>query len=627
MKTKKLFILVLAVAMLFAGFASVAFAAEITALTESNIAVWPTFEGEMFYGQKLNEGNLQIVGGVVTLDGTADGTVVEGHFEFTDPEYRPTQITGNYASITFIPDDTDSYAGFTVSENENAVYAVSKTNPVLQDPENDPPVAKQIAAGKRVMLATLSGGTLMNPYTKEVIAEGKWAWTTASRTKVVNESGYFQAVSSVGVGELKNYYNNINMYVYVRIEGDTAEEKMLTTVVEEPTITTTKFTVGDAWSAVSFTGGKVVDLNGIEVDGEFKITNMGTMQHDGNDNAQFMFIPSDDYYSTVSFAIPIVVDACPISFGPDQKGTSIDDPYIFEVAPHADMGDVSYELKYNHLNWPGTGSAFFYNENTTAVNGQVYEYRVVNYNNSNYTGNIAYVKLVFTTTEITPTIVRASGGGFKVDCAGHSVPGTFTVYCNGEEIATVSRKESYVFQCEVFTDEGGTFNIVAKYNPTENDYFVCNDAEVTYVVPAMHSVTNAGSADNSTYGISMKVLGSSSFTARAGQTVELRATLDSFVCWTFKDADGNEVTLEGVDLNAKQNTFIMPDYDLFVSYKIQEDIDREEAIANCDHLCHSDNEFIQLFWNILNMFFRLLNVQQYCDCGELHYSAPLFPIA
>lgn len=604
---------------------SFAFAAEITALTEANIAVWPTFEGEMFYGQKLNEGNLQIVGGVVTLDGTADGTVVAGHFEFTDPEYRPTQITENYASITFIPDDTDSYAGFTVSENENAVYAISKATPVLQDPINDPIVATQVVAGKRVMTSTLSGGALVNPYTNEVIAGTKWAWAASSRTKVVNESAYYQAGTSLGTQ--KDYYNTITMYVYVRVTGDTAEEKMLTTVAEEPTITTTEFMVGDAWSSVAFTGGKVVDLNGIEVEGEFAIAHTGTMKSAGNVNCQFVFTPSNDYYAAVSFDIKIVVEPFPISFGSDKKGISIDDPYIFEVAPGTDMGEIRDELKINHLNWPGTGVVVIENEYGRAENGRTYKYQVLNHNNSNYTGNEAYVKLVFATTEITPTIVSASGGGFKVDCAGHSVPGTFTVYCNGEEIATVSRKESYVFQCEVFTDEGGTFNIVAKYNPTENDYFVCNDAEVTYVVPAMHSVTNARSADNSTYGISMKVLGSSSFTARAGQTVELRATLDSFVCWTFKDADGKEVTLEGVDLNAKQNTFIMPDYDLFVSYKIQEDIDREEAIANCDHLCHSDNELIQLFWNIICMFFRLLNVQQYCDCGELHYSAPLFAIA
>ncbi|MBE6747281.1 MAG: hypothetical protein E7558_07510, partial [Ruminococcaceae bacterium] len=68
MKTKKLLSLLLAVMMILSVVPMVASAAPIV-LTEDNIAVWPTFEGEMFYGQKLNEGDLQIVGGVVTLDG------------------------------------------------------------------------------------------------------------------------------------------------------------------------------------------------------------------------------------------------------------------------------------------------------------------------------------------------------------------------------------------------------------------------------------------------------------------------------------------------------------------------------------------------------------------------------
>lgn len=602
---------------------SFAFAAEITALTESNIAVWPTFEGEMFYGQKLNEGDLQIVGGVVTLDGTADGTVVEGHFEFTDPEYRPTQITGNYASITFIPDDKDSYAGFTVSENENAVYAISKATPVLKDPINDPIVATQVVAGKRVMTSTLSGGALVNPYTNEVIAGTKWAWAASSRTKVVNESAYYQAGTSLGTQ--KDYYNTITMYVYVRVTGDTAEEKMLTTVAEEPTITTTEFMVGDAWSSVAFTGGKVVDLNGIEVEGEFAIANIGTMQTAGNVNCQFVFTPSNDYYSAVSFDIKIVIEPCPISFGADHKGISIDDPYIFEVAPFADMGEVRDTLKYYHLNWPGTGSVQIEDYNGKAEHGRIYKYQVLNHNNSNYTGNIAYVKLVFTTTEITPSIVSAGSNKFKVDCAGHSVPGTFTIYHNDVEIATVSRAVSYVFDCEVYTDEGGTSHIKAVYNPVENDYYVCNDAETTITVAPMHTITNA--KGTSSHPINIKVNGSGDDSGRTGSTVEMRATLDSFVCWIIKDADGKEVTLDGVDVNSKSITFLMPDFDLVVTYKTQADLDREEAIANCDHLCHSDNEIIRLFWNIINMFFRLLNVQQYCDCGEMHYSAPLFPIA
>lgn len=609
-----------------AAFASVSFAAE--KLTASaNVQSWPTLsyktaDGKMYHGQTLAEA-LQINDDEVVLN--AAGEQVAGHFEFRNPNKVPTPGTDLKTDLNFVPDDTNAYTSFSKLRSP-VVFDCQKVELVPVDSNSAVPVATEVEPGALLSTSILSGGKMMNPYAPndESVNSAEWAWSPSNNnpsTTIVNESGYYTASFVV------NGYDTIYVQVYVKVASAIPE----TSIVEYPVFPEVMYNPDLTYGEIGITGGKAV-LKGTdtEVAGTFTIKDIAYNEVATVDGVSIpiVFTPDDPEAALpYEFRIPVTVNPCPISFGPDHKGTSIDDPYIFEVAPHTDMGDVSYELKYNHLNWPGTGVAFFYNENTTAVNGQVYEYRVVNYNNSNYTGNIAYVKLVFTTTEITPTIVSASGGGFKVDCAGHSVPGTFTVYCNGEEIATVSRKESYVFQCEVFTDEGGTFNIVAKYNPTENDYFVCNDAEVTYVVPAMHSVTNARSADNNTYGISMKVLGSSSFTARAGQTVELRATLDSFVCWTFKDADGNEVTLEGVDLNAKQNTFIMPDYDLFVSYKIQEDLDREEAIANCDHLCHSDNELIRLFWNIICMFFRLLNVQQYCDCGEMHYSAPLFPIA
>lgn len=607
------------VMILFACLATVSFAEEQITLSVDNLVTYPTAEGSIYFGQKINEG-VTLTGGEVQYN----GEVIPGHFEFVDPEYRhSTSSTGYRSDLIFVPDNTDLYTSFAIPKSKNVTFPIEKTTPAFVDENDTAPVTTEIESGAKLSTIPLSGAKVYNPYypeeTKALAAE--WSWS--SKSTVVTESGYYEAKLTI------TGYVTLKKMIYVRVAGDTSETKLLVTIEEKPVVTSTLY-IGDDWSRLTFEGGKAVDINGDPLDGSFAfVPGIGQNEKVQStiENISFVFTATDERYDTATATVRIYPLACPISFGPDHKGTSIDDPYIFEVAPHADMGEVRDILKYYHLNWPGSTGVQIEDYNGTAEHGRIYEYYVREYSSSNYTGNIAYVKLVFATTEITPTIVSASGGGFKVDCAGHSVPGTFTVYCNGEEIATVSRKESYVFQCEVFTDEGGTFNIVAKYNPTENDYFVCNDAEVTYVVPAMHSVTNARSADNSTYGISMKVLGSSSFTARAGQTVELRATLDSFVCWTFKDADGNEVTLEGVDLNAKQNTFIMPDYDLFVSYKIQEDLDREEAIANCDHLCHSDNEIIRLFWNIINMFFRLLNVQQYCDCGEMHYSAPLFPIA
>ena len=43
----------------------------------------------------------------------------------------------------------------------------------------------------------------------------------------------------------------------------------------------------------------------------------------------------------------------------------------------------------------------------------------------------------------------------------------------------------------------------------------------------------------------------------------------------------------------------------------------------CDHLCHKDG-ILGFLWKIISFFYRLFNIQQYCDCGELHYDAPVF---
>ena len=78
--------------------------------------------------------------------------------------------------------------------------------------------------------------------------------------------------------------------------------------------------------------------------------------------------------------------------------------------------------------------------------------------------------------------------------------------------------------------------------------------------------------------------------------------MPEFAYFVIKDGNGKEVTLEGVDVTSKEITFTMPDHDLDISVKTPAQIEREEAIANCDHFCHSDNELIQMFWNIINLF-------------------------
>ncbi|MBQ3161099.1 MAG: hypothetical protein IJC04_03115 [Oscillospiraceae bacterium] len=44
---------------------------------------------------------------------------------------------------------------------------------------------------------------------------------------------------------------------------------------------------------------------------------------------------------------------------------------------------------------------------------------------------------------------------------------------------------------------------------------------------------------------------------------------------------------------------------------------------DCDHLCHKDG-ILGFLWKIICFFYRLFNIQQYCDCGAIHYDAPVF---
>ena len=50
----------------------------------------------------------------------------------------------------------------------------------------------------------------------------------------------------------------------------------------------------------------------------------------------------------------------------------------------------------------------------------------------------------------------------------------------------------------------------------------------------------------------------------------------------------------------------------------------EPTDDTCDHICHSNNALMKVLWKIIRFFYRLFNIQQYCDCGVIHYDAPVF---
>ena len=115
---------------------SVSFACASTpiALAEANITVYPTASGEMFFGQKVGDW-ITISGGEVQYN----GTVVPGHFEFTNPDYYPDSANNaERASLTFVPQDTQAYTGFSIRRSRNVTFKVKKATPVFVD-ESQPP--------------------------------------------------------------------------------------------------------------------------------------------------------------------------------------------------------------------------------------------------------------------------------------------------------------------------------------------------------------------------------------------------------------------------------------------------------------------------------------------------------
>ena len=48
------------------------------------------------------------------------------------------------------------------------------------------------------------------------------------------------------------------------------------------------------------------------------------------------------------------------------------------------------------------------------------------------------------------------------------------------------------------------------------------------------------------------------------------------------------------------------------------DLCGKENIYDCEHICHKGG-IIGFFWNIVNFFNKLFNINLFCDCGKLHY--------
>ncbi|MBR3768703.1 MAG: hypothetical protein IKL10_10775 [Clostridia bacterium] len=580
----------------------VAFAVTPVSLSEANVTVWPTASGEIYFGQKISDG-ITLNGGEVQYE----GVTVSGSFEFTDTSFIPTSTGTQFASLKFVPEDSSNFLGFTIETAWDVTYTVNKTTPVLVD-ENNVPVATEVEAGAKLSTSILSGGQIMNPYYPEEpkALAGVWKW--AKGTTIVNESGYYEARITV------SGYERLTAQVYVKIASDIPE----TTISEYPTISELTYNPNVTWGDIELTGGKaIIKGTDTEVEGTFTLKDrwLNAVPNPNITELEVVFTPVNaEEALPVEFTIPVKVNPLPISFN-DGEGNFVVDGFVYKTEPGTQMSDIEAYFKGGILNYPPQSVIGVEDRNSYAENGRTYKLTVI-HDNPNYVGTELYFTVAFNEVEFTPTIAVAGNNKFRVDCGNYSPDGTFTITCNGKEIAEVKAGRS--FDCVVYTDEGGTYEITAKYNPVENDYFTVNDASYSITVNPARNITTIS-------GMHFTVNGSQTYNAiRTGDVIELNYTMPEFAYFVVKDGSGKTVTLDGVDLTSKKIKFTMPDCDLDFTIKTPAQLEQEEATANCKHLCHSENPLVQMIWKLLHIIFRLFNVQQFCDCGITHYDAPVF---
>ncbi len=563
-KITRSFVSILMSILIIAASVIVSFAA--TELTTTNIAELPTAVGEMFYGQTLADVGMALEGGKVTVDGTADGEVIYGTFEFVDTSARP--VVNGTAQVKFIPADTEAY---TTIETEVAV-TVNKTTPIYSEL---PTAGKASAVGKRLSQVTLTEPLLVNPYTNEEIAESGWAW--ASRNTKVNAPGLFEVKSSYK-NDISNY-NRITTNVWVSIEG--YDDSLFPTIKEYPKFTeTVRLDPSKTWGDYTLTGGKAVvkdtDGNEIEAKGTFTIDDAfltAPINRVGNNNITIQFESADE---TVAASVPVIMSVTVEKPVPAWKDGIIP---TYEVAFGTKInGSIPALEQYLAGNGPEELYLYAIDENGKEINqtfdsGEHHLKAKVNtdsLNNENWdlTNNVLdfILKVVPGKTEISNVLYN-----YKIG----SLTGSMSKYCNGtvditvgDEVITGVQVKSGRFETNWFPKDrtkNSTWNIKISYNAAEGDNAVVeSDYEGEILFKAKRAITVQHRQ------IILKVNNTSYNPEHtySGDTIYLD-TMSGFLYWEITDVNGNSV-LDQLEVikNTTDNSYFefkMPEYDIIIN--------------------------------------------------------------
>ncbi len=554
---KKTLSLILAVLMIVATM-PMAFAA--TELTTANIVELPTIEGEIFYGQTIAESTLKLVGGKVTTDGTAEGTIVEGTFEFIDTTIRPTN--GDVAQIKFVPEN-EMYVGFDVLES-SVTIPVSRTTPIYV---SLPVPDKAAAIGRRLSTIKLTTNDLLiNPYTGEEIPNSKWVWNKTSEK--VSQPGFFNVKTAYSSENVLNYTARVES-VWVSIEG--VEDSLVPQIKENPT---TKYTVrcdpNKTWGEVELEGGIAVvydaDGNEIIAKGTFAVADVYKdmpISKVGDINLPVQFISEDE---SVAISLPFnmivtVLKAAPAWTSGETVitvpyGTEIDSSFDWYLNNELDtaLKDMLKSWSYKTIDGAEITGDFVPTVGTHEVTANL---------NLNGTGSqnwqtdtMMTFTLVVEATVLNCEITHAYGGNKIVDNSlaydAVTPTGTFTIVGkNGDEIVFEKTvKYGEIFKLNESTS--GKYVYSVKYNPVENDAFIIADFVAERDITLKWNATIDGKITEYAF----------------GDTVEARTVnTTDFTGWTATDANGNpvELTLVSGTMENDTFTFIMPDHNVIIT--------------------------------------------------------------
>ncbi len=542
--------------------------AEAVALTTDNVVVWPTTSGEIYFGQKLSDGiTLNSENALVTSDGTENGTVIPGKWEFTDTEFVPTSA-GNTsrANIKFTPEDTTAYSGFEKKSSRDVTYVVNKVTPVFVDEINDPIVATDVEQGAKLSTSTLSGGQMKNPYTNEIINKA-WKWSSGST--IVNSTGEYKASFIGGSG-----YNKAEAMVTVKVIGTMQETEII--AVNPVTV---EYSASLKNGDLPITGAKaVIKGTDTEVPGTFAFKNPdNALTGLGEKTRTIVFTPDDtENYIASEGTITITITKAKYKFV-NENGEEIVPEITLPYGAKFDRGDTLGVTLRNMIkdrsSLSGADAPFISfpdhdTEEIAPVGTNTYTVRIYpsHEGNSNYQTTyrqfvLTIEPVVFTTTAYWSTEGKISG---KLS---HSVPGTFDVYVDGVLAGDdINAGDSWFFDYPI--PATGDYTIKVVYNPVENDPYSMVDFEKVVTAKIRRSITYADAT-----AVNHKINGDERTPiAKLGDTIELSTFGGvAFLGWKITDASGNEVDLGIADLMATEITFTMPDYDLYVEAMYQKD--------------------------------------------------------